>query len=334
MQKIGIIILFFILSLQAKSQVIDTVCIGNPIGKYGVSGMPGSIFVWNVTGGVITNGIGNDSIQVLWNPNAAIHRLSVFEVAPWGCVGDSIGGFVILTNNPVLQLNGPDSACFGSLIQLQASGGISYNWSNGDTGSTAQIVLLSDSIIRFVGTDGCGFDTVTKFIKVLPKPNSIIEIKPENPFVNKSTLLSSVGAGCTQYSWHLDNQFLSNSGPKLWHTFTTDGIHLISLTVGNDYNCFDTSQLNVGVRKGIINAFSPNNDGVNDVWELDELINYPKCKVVVFDKWGGVVFESIGYTQAWDGTNNGKELPSGSYAFIIDFGDNSELVKGIVTIIR
>lgn len=83
-------------------------------------------------------------------------------------------------------------------------------------------------------------------------------------------------------------------------------------------------------------AFSPNNDGVNDVWEIPGLNNlYPSCQIDVFTESGVRVFKSTGYNKPWDGTYKGKKLAAGDYYFKIDLSQGSEdyFLTGSVTII-
>ncbi|MGD2033774.1 MAG: gliding motility-associated C-terminal domain-containing protein [Bacteroidales bacterium] len=84
----------------------------------------------------------------------------------------------------------------------------------------------------------------------------------------------------------------------------------------------------------IYDAFSPNNDGINDVWNIENIDLYPACKVVIFNTWGNQLFSSDGYTEPWDGKYNGRDLPSGTYYYTIDPGDGSEVLSGPVSIVR
>jgi gliding motility-associated-like protein len=81
---------------------------------------------------------------------------------------------------------------------------------------------------------------------------------------------------------------------------------------------------------------TPNSDGKNDYFAIDGLnVKYPKCKVSIINRWGGVVFESEGYQYPWDGTHKGKPLPVGTYYYIIDLNDGSNnLLRGPISIIR
>jgi len=83
-------------------------------------------------------------------------------------------------------------------------------------------------------------------------------------------------------------------------------------------------------------GFTPDFDGTNDVWELVNLnFIYPNCTVRVFNRWGNIVFDSEGYATPWDGTHKGQALPTGSYFFTLDYGeDTKEDDTGTVTIIR
>jgi gliding motility-associated-like protein len=83
------------------------------------------------------------------------------------------------------------------------------------------------------------------------------------------------------------------------------------------------------------NTITPNGDSVNDTWELPLLSRYPQSKVVIFNRWGNVLFESAaGYPQAWDGKLQGEELPEGTYYHITDLRNGSLPIKGFITLIR
>ena len=84
----------------------------------------------------------------------------------------------------------------------------------------------------------------------------------------------------------------------------------------------------------IPNVFSPNGDGINDVWNIRYLNSYIGASVKVFDRYGKMIFESIGYNTPWDGKKAGKELPVGVYYYIIDPKNGRKAMSGSVTILR
>ncbi len=104
-------------------------------------------------------------------------------------------------------------------------------------------------------------------------------------------------------------------------------------------NCEVTDLITVTVAPPleIYNAFTPNGDGINDTWKIGRIEKFPNCQVQVYDRWGQLIFKSIGYPKPWDGTNNGKSLPMAAYYYVIEL--NSLDVKiapitGIISIIH
>jgi gliding motility-associated-like protein len=84
----------------------------------------------------------------------------------------------------------------------------------------------------------------------------------------------------------------------------------------------------------IPNTFTPNDDGINDTWNIKYLENYPNCVVYIFNRYGERLYSSIGYSTPWDGKYKGTNLPTGTYYYIIDTKSNLKTVAGFVTIIR
>ncbi len=71
---------------------------------------------------------------------------------------------------------------------------------------------------------------------------------------------------------------------------------------------------------------TPNGDLTNDRWEIPCLAGtqFPSNTVIVFNQWGDEVFRASGYKNDWEGTYNGKNLPEGTYFFVVDFGNNEK----------
>jgi len=93
----------------------------------------------------------------------------------------------------------------------------------------------------------------------------------------------------------------------------------------------------------IYNAFSPNGDGRNDVWVIDGIGQFPNNTVQIFNRWGNLVYKVRGYdntARVWRGQSNegiilgDKEVPDGSYFYVVDLGDGSEAASGYVVIHR
>ena len=84
----------------------------------------------------------------------------------------------------------------------------------------------------------------------------------------------------------------------------------------------------------IPNVFSPNGDGIHDVWEIQYLESYPGATIDVFDRGGRLLYSSINYAKQWDGKFNGNPLPVGTYYYIINPKNGRNVISGSVTIIK
>jgi gliding motility-associated-like protein len=83
------------------------------------------------------------------------------------------------------------------------------------------------------------------------------------------------------------------------------------------------------------NAFTPNNDGINDTWEIKYLASsYPNCTVEVFNRYSERVYFSYGYAVAWNGKYKGTNLPFGTYYYVINTRANIKPFAGYLTIVR
>ncbi|MBI5218023.1 MAG: gliding motility-associated C-terminal domain-containing protein [Bacteroidia bacterium] len=81
-------------------------------------------------------------------------------------------------------------------------------------------------------------------------------------------------------------------------------------------------------------AFTPNSDGIHDLWNIKNLHLYPHATIEVYNRWGSLIYQAGTSDKRWDGTYNGGPCPTGSYVFIIDLNNGTEAIQGIVTIIR
>jgi gliding motility-associated-like protein len=83
------------------------------------------------------------------------------------------------------------------------------------------------------------------------------------------------------------------------------------------------------------NTFTPNGDGINDLWTITGLLSYPNCVVNIYNRNGELVYQSKGYAKPWDGLYKGSNLPVGTYYYIIDLNSNNKpKVSGYIAIIR
>jgi len=109
-----------------------------------------------------------------------------------------------------------------------------------------------------------------------------------------------------------------------------------TLTVTSDQGCKKSDNVFVKVLKAplIPNIFSPNGDGIHDRWEIAFLESYPGCTVDIYNRYGQLVFHSVGYSKPWDGTVNGKPVPLGTYYYVVNPKNGRQQYSGYVDVIR
>jgi gliding motility-associated-like protein len=80
-------------------------------------------------------------------------------------------------------------------------------------------------------------------------------------------------------------------------------------------------------------VFSPNEDGIDDMWKIENIEKYPNYEVIVFNRNGSKVFQTKNYSNNWDGRFQGRPLLAEAYYYVIK--NNKENIKtGTVTIVR
>lgn len=115
-----------------------------------------------------------------------------------------------------------------------------------------------------------------------------------------------------------------------------DVTYVVEVTSSLGCTASDTINVKVNPIK-LVDGFTPNDDGVNDLWRLRYLDEFPNATVEVYNRWGQLVYQSNGYAVPWDGRYKGKDLPVGTYYYLIDLNDDSveeRVLTGPVTIMR
>ena len=91
---------------------------------------------------------------------------------------------------------------------------------------------------------------------------------------------------------------------------------------------------NTFVDLDIPTGFTPNDDKVNDTWEIDNLNRYENYQIAVYSRTGQMIFESESYLKEWDGRYNGELVPAGNYYYLININKFEKVYKGTVFVLR
>ena len=186
-----------------------------------------------------------------------------------------------------------------------------------------------------INSSSCRVYSQSFTITIIPKPRA--NAGPDKSiFLGQSVQLSGgISIQGDLFSWSpvLDMDDPHSLQP-LVHP-STDQIY--TLTVVSGSGCGTASDMMVvKVYKDIYipSAFSPNADGLNDVWNIPALAAFSSFEVTVYSRWGQPVFQTKNTLRSWDGTSKGIALPNGAYVYYIKTGNSHKLIKGTVVIIR
>ncbi|MEO7308809.1 MAG: PKD domain-containing protein [Chitinophagaceae bacterium] len=348
---------------------LNVVVAQKPIASFVYSGSPCKDSVLRFTPTSVSNGFplqtwywdfGNGQSVTATNANpvsatytAVANNIVVKHVAgiSSGCFSDTAYLPLVIHANPITDFSiTGDTICEQSALQFLSINNLadsitSWVWSFGD-GSFSTRDSLGKSyssagsynvLLRVKSKFGCGSLPASKPVTINKLP--VVDAGPSfavftgttvrfNPTVNDSLLFS--------FRWAPSFTGLINPD-SLRPSLIVDQNQTYTLTAIGAGNCVasDTVQVRVLTALKIINAFSPNGDGINDVWILPGLEDYLQATVQIFDRYGRIVYTSTGYPKPWDGKLNGNALPVGTYYYIID--TKTDFVKpftGAITILR
>jgi gliding motility-associated-like protein len=213
-----------------------------------------------------------------------------------------------------------------------------------NTGTTLNPDSTPGTYIYYVTetVDGCESGATLVTVQINPTPEDPT-VSGQGEFCNDAEVTLTEQSGSGTISWYTDAELTNliqtgsslsvsqNPGSYTYYVVASIG-NCISNSVQATALIIDCDTLQLEIPT----AFTPNFDGVNDTWEIPGLKEkYPNNRVLIYNRWGNLIFESEGYDTPWDGTFNGEALPVGSYFFIIDFNDGiTEQERGTVTIVK
>jgi gliding motility-associated-like protein len=258
-----------------------------------------------------------------------------------GCVGTASTYLQVFLNAKVTVVS-PVTTCEGVPIQLSSTGGTKIKWDPGaglDNDTIANPTFLNPRVdtsfkVIIFNQFGC-FDTASVHIRVLKAPKA--DAGPDMKMLvgRPIRLKSSVQGSNVSFSWSPPTDMVNQSAQAPTVNPPVDTRY--RLTVRSNDGCgtsSDETQVLVFEKIKVPNTFTPNGDGYNDVWQIDLLDLFENAITEVYNTAGQLVHRSVGYSNPWDGTRNGKRLPAGTYYYVIDLKTNADRLTGYVTIIR
>jgi len=332
------------------------ICVGqNATVLYTGTAASTATYAWDFNAGIAT-GAGPGPYQVHWNTDG--NKNIILTVTDNGCQSGITSNSV--TVNPVptagytaTNITGcsPLTVVFHDSSQYVNATTI-YDWDFGDGGSSSSQSPthtyvqsgMYDVTLTVINGNTCsdGF-TISNLVNAYPAPNAYFETMPHNVSIFDPVVYfydQTTGyPPPINWHWTLGNGEVMDV-QNFVYTYSDTGTYYITLSVSNQYGCIDSAFDYVVVNPDytiyVPNAFTPNNDALNDYFQPYGL-NILAYDMKIFDRWGKMIFESKDLNFGWDGKVDGNKAQHGVYAYTLYYKDalkKEHTVYGQVTLIR
>jgi gliding motility-associated-like protein len=226
--------------------------------------------------------------------------------------------------------------CEGETIRLWVDDiHTAYNWSNGATSSSIEVSAAGIYTVDVTTNAGC-ITTAQVEVVLLPLPNVTATADLDQIFAGDTVQLTATGG--INYTWSPTDGL---SDPNIANPIANPVRTTTYTVTGDDINgCLNTAEVTITVGEGInVSAkplFSPNNDGQNDLWLIENIERYPDCTVIIVNRQGNILYEQRPYYgNEWDGTLRGNPVIEGAYYYVIRCeGSSKNAASGSITLIR
>jgi gliding motility-associated-like protein len=273
-----------------------------------------------------STGLKTDSIEI-GSPGGTFWLLGYSST---GCVSDTI--YKTITEEPDWKfvIHGDSIICGSGRVILSAAGdAVSYLWNTGSTNDSITVSTAGKYTITGSNARGCeksGTFNVSAY--ALPAVN--FSLSP-NAIDSRHNLLNGSITQETgvQYLWYMGDG-LSETGPVIQHAYNVSNsilYYMITLIATSQHSCIDSSFKYIDVVPFVPNVFSPNGDGINDIFMKG-------FDIEIADRNGMQIYKG---NNGWDGRHYGQPADPDTYFYLIYYSDSNEktrVKKGYVTLVR
>ena len=313
----------------------------------------GPVFTsWDFGNG-ITSGLDNPAITY----DKGIFTTSMIVRSVYGCADTLYRSFELV--GPEGEANIDKTAiCIGEEITLSISDTVdvnSYTWDFGDgvtidnqSPVTHAYTLPSaeTNVNLILKTTETGCELVRTIPITLHDVFADFSIAEQNGFCDGNFVMENLSLGATSFDWTFNNQTSSSASPSF--DFSTPGPVSISLQVTDD----QTGCQHLAVKDFILdgedvtsnmpNVFSPNDDGLNDFFNVitADPMNQEGVEIIdfkIYNRWGKLIYNNDKPETGWDGIYDGIVAPAEVYSYFIEYsinGCNNKNIKGNITLVR
>lgn len=203
-------------------------------------------------------------------------------------------------------------------------------------GTTFSGILDHPETFEIIGSNefGCS-NSATLTVSV--NPDVTITLSEDVTICPGDEVTLNAQGGAT-YEWVVDDEVVETESEI---TLPIGEMTTFNVTAISEFSCTKTASVTVDVDEELCdvelkvpNAFTPNGDGTNDAFVIENLDRYPQATIEIYNRWGQIVYEAAPYGNDWNGTNDGEDLPHATYYYILELNDGSPVQTGTITILK
>lgn len=185
----------------------------------------------------------------------------------------------------------------------------------------------------FTSENGCA-DTISQQISIYPKPD--VDAGNDTTILEggQIRLRLSASGDSLSYKWSPSAGLDNDTSADPITTPSSNTTYRVVVTSKKGCIASDDIFIRVLSSPPIPNTFTPNGDGINDLWNIRYINSYPNATMTVYNRYGSEVYITKDFTTGWDGRSNGKALPAGTYYYFINPNNGKKAISGSITIIK
>lgn len=307
---------------------------------------PIAIYYWNIDQGIIFPGTGPGPHEIIGlTTGKYLISLSVEE---HNCLSTTDTFEIIVNQLPLISFKAePHEGCVPVTVNFTDNSIPTiqdhiWYFGNGDSS------LLSNPVYTYIDTgsyditliaatqQGC-INTYTskKYVNIYPNPTADFIAEPLIVRLGTEPVnFISYSTGADFHDWNFGDGNTSTDSLTS-NEYEDSGVYEVYLIVSTIHGCSDTAILKVEVIEDDLifpNVFTPNGDGVNDKFVIENLDTYLESRLVIYNRWGKKIYDKNNYQNDWDG----EGAADGVYYYIVTYkGKLREGEEnGIITIVR
>ncbi len=313
---------------------------------------PGTV---DITAAAITVGSDNGLTYTYYTDAAATNPLSdpasVGATGTYYIKGTSGAGCpslpqpvnVVINPQPAISLSADKTlVCKWDAVALSAAApGSTVVWQQAVPGNNVTVYPSQNTTYTATATDALGC-TNTDHINISVRDFKAALTATPNPVMSGTvaTLTSSANNSFNAIAWS-PSEFFQNQQAATQSILITDSSKTFSVVLQSADGCRDTASVFVTVNDNtkelfIPNAFTPNNDGKNDIFKVYGT-SVKSVEISVYNQWGNLMIQTRDNNRGWDGTYKGKQQPVGIYLYAIKiqlYNNGTIIRNGTISLVR